>query len=40
LTLWDFLASPQGQDVTHALVLVLASIAAWFSYHSHKHLTK
>jgi len=40
VTVWDYLASNAGQDVAHAVVLVLVSIAAWFSYRSHERLKK
>lgn len=34
-TVWDWLASPAGIELTHALVLLLLAITAWISKKAH-----
>lgn len=37
MTWADWLTTPQGVELTHALVLLLVSVAAWFSYRAHEY---
>lgn len=35
--IWDFLVSPTGQELTHAIVVLVLAIAAWFTYLAHRY---
>jgi hypothetical protein len=37
MTIWDFLISPTGQEVTHAIVVLVLAVAAYFTYLAHRY---
>lgn len=36
VTVWDFLATPGGVELEHALITLIVAVAAWFSYMAHR----
>jgi hypothetical protein len=37
MNIWEFLVSPTGQEVTHAVVVLILAIAAYFTYLAHQY---
>ena len=36
MTLFDWLASPVGIDLTHAVIVLILAVASWVTYRTHR----
>jgi hypothetical protein len=40
MSFWDYLASPAGDQVEHALIGLIAAITAWISWRTHRRIKR